>query len=139
MKYALIFAFIGLTIGCTTTKKASTTPTLNGVWTAVRGEAGGQELPSAALENAKVTFADTSYTRVDPSGIGKGVIKYGNNKMDIYEKEGALAGKHTKGIYKFENQQLIICYDLAENTGDNYPATFETKSKPTLRLLVLKR
>ncbi len=139
MKYTLILAFISLILSCTTTKKTSTSQSLNGVWTAIKGEVGGQELPVAALENAKLTFTDTTYVRVDPSGIGKGIVKYGNNKMDIYEKEGALVGKHAKGIYKLETQQLTICYDLEENTDNNFPTSFETKSKPTLRLLVLKK
>ncbi|HWY12241.1 MAG TPA: TIGR03067 domain-containing protein [Bacteroidia bacterium] len=136
MKQALIFIFICLAIGCSTTKKISNS--LSGTWTAIRGEIGGKELPPVDLEKIKVILTDTSYTRIDEGrykSFGKGVLKYGNNKMDFYEKEGDNSGKHVTAIYKFENEQLTICYDL----GDNYPTSFETKSKPTLRLLVFKK
>ena len=56
--------------------------------------------------------------------------------MDIYGKEGVNTGKHFTAIYKYENDQMTVCYNLV---GDSYPETFETKSKPTLFLSVFKR
>jgi hypothetical protein len=56
--------------------------------------------------------------------------------MDIYGKEGVNAGKHFTAIYKIENGQLTICYNLS---GDGYPEAFETNTKPTLFLSVFKK
>jgi uncharacterized protein (TIGR03067 family) len=137
MKQALIFTYFCLTIGCATTKKISNN-TISGTWTPIRGEIGGKEVPLVDLEKTKVILTDSSYTRIDEGihkSFGKGILKYGNNKMDMYEKEGDLAGKHVAAIYKFENEQLTICYDLS----DIYPTAFETKSKPELRLIVFKK
>jgi uncharacterized protein (TIGR03067 family) len=131
------FSFDSQYLRNTATQKTSNT--LNGIWIPIRGETNGKELPQAAFEKATLTVVDSSYIRVDESGIGKGVFKYGNNKIDIYEKEGAMAGKHVKAIYKLQNEQLTICYDLEENTGGNYPISFDTKNNPTLRLLVFKK
>lgn len=47
--------------------------------------------------------------------------------MDIYGKESVNKDKHFAAIYKIENGQLTICYNLK---GDKYPIEFETKSSP---------
>jgi len=85
--------------------------------------------------NWRKRTADGIYTFFTES-VDKGVLKYGDNKMDIYGKEGVNTGKHFTAIYKFENEQLTICYNLA---GDSYPTAFGTKNKPTLFLSVFKK
>jgi hypothetical protein len=45
-------------------------------------------------------------------------------------------GKHFTAIYKYENEQLTICYNLS---GDSYPETFETKGKPMYFLSIFKK
>ncbi|MFI5187318.1 MAG: hypothetical protein ACHQF0_11370 [Chitinophagales bacterium] len=115
---------------------------LNGTWVPVRQEIGGTLLPKAVLEKEKLVISDSIYTFTAES-IDKGVVKYRDNKMDIYGKEGVNAGKHFTAIYKLENlpttqggEQLTICYNLS---GDSYPDAFETKAKPTLFLSVFKK
>lgn len=56
--------------------------------------------------------------------------------MDIYGKDGVNAGKHYTAIYKYDNDQLIICYNLS---GDSYPESFATNNRPTLFLSVFRR
>lgn len=68
--------------------------------------------------------------------MDKGVLKYNGNKMNIYGKEGVNAGKHFTAIYKYENEQLTICYNLK---GDSYPEAFDTSGKPALFLSVFKK
>jgi hypothetical protein len=65
--------------------------------------------------------------------VDKGVLKYRDDKMDIYGKEGVNAGRHITAICKFENGQLWICYNLK---GDAYPETYDTKGKPLFFLSV---
>jgi len=111
------------------------TSVLNGDWTPIKQEIGGKELPAAAFEKQKLTISDSNYTLIAES-TDKGVLKYNGNKMDIYGKEGVNAGKHFTAIYKMENEQLIICYNLA---GNIYPETFDTKGKPLYFLSVFKK
>ena len=56
--------------------------------------------------------------------------------MDIYGKEGVNAGKHFTSLYKFENEELTVCYNL---TGTAYPEEFDTKGKPMYFLSVFRR
>ncbi len=108
---------------------------LNGTWVPVTQEMGGTLLPKAAFENQKLIISDSTYTVIAES-IDKGVVKYRDDKMDIYGKEGVNAGKHFTAIYKYENGQLTVCYNLL---GDSYPEAFETKSKRLLFLSVFKK
>jgi uncharacterized protein (TIGR03067 family) len=108
---------------------------LNGSWVPVKQEIGGTSLPNAAFANQKLIIADSIYTFIAES-VDKGILKYSNDKIDIYGREGSNAGKHFTAIYAFENDQLTICYNLK---GDSYPVAFDTKSKPTLFLSVFKK
>jgi len=115
---------------------------LNGTWVPVKQEISGTVLPKAAFENQKLMISDSNYIFTAES-VDKGVVRYSNDKMDIYGKEGVNAGKHFTAIYKFENLptgqtggELIICYNLK---GDSYPEAFETKGKPTFFLSVFKK
>jgi uncharacterized protein (TIGR03067 family) len=130
-----ILLFI-LGFGCTGPKKAAMNPgKLNGTWVPVMQEIGGTSLPKAAFGNQKLIINDSNYTFTAES-VDKGIVSYRDNKMDIYGKEGVNAGKHFTAIYKYENDQLTICYNLK---GDNYPGAFVTKSSPTLFLSVFKK
>jgi len=108
---------------------------LNGSWKPVREEIGGSELPPVAFEKQKLIVSDSNYTFIAES-IDKGVAIYKDGKMDIYGKDGVNNGKHFTAIYKFENELLLICYNLS---GDKYPEAFETKSKPTYFLVTFKK
>lgn len=121
---------------CAGTKNAVTnTNKLNGAWVPVKEEMSGKDLPAAIMEHQKLTINDTTYIMAAES-VDNGSVKYNGNKMDIYGREGVNAGKHFTAIYKYENEQLTICYNLA---GDSYPDAFETKGKPTYFLAVFKR
>lgn len=124
--------FIGLS--CSTTKNAMQKK-LIGSWIPVQEEIGGTVLPKAAFQTQKLVISDSNYTFTAES-VDKGVVKYSGDKMDIYGKEGVNKGKHFTAIYKLENGQLTICYNLK---GDSYPVAFETKGKPTLFLCSFKK
>jgi uncharacterized protein (TIGR03067 family) len=99
---------------------------LNGVWIPVKQEMNGAELPKAAFEKQRLVISDTTYTFYAES-TDKGVAKFGYGKLDIWGKEGVNTGKHFMAIYKYENEMLTICYNLA---GNAYPDSFDTKGKP---------
>jgi uncharacterized protein (TIGR03067 family) len=131
----LLVGAIALAISDCATTKGTISTNLSGAWTPIRQEIGGKELPKAAFEKQKLTISDSTYIFVAESE-DRGTLKYSDGKMDIYGKEGVNAGKHFTAIYKLENGQLSICYNLK---GDSYPEAFETKSKPTLFLSVFQK
>ena len=136
MKHLLVLLIICLSISCTTTKNTKSPATiLNGTWIPIKQQMGGKELPPTAFEKQKLIILDSNYTFIAES-VDKGLVKYDNGKMDIYGKEGVNTGKHFTTIYKYENEQLTVCYNLL---GDSYPESFDTKSKRTLFLSVYKK
>ncbi|HZY36596.1 MAG TPA: TIGR03067 domain-containing protein [Mucilaginibacter sp.] len=108
---------------------------LTGSWIPVKEDFGGKPFPKAAFEKQKLIIGDSTYTVVAES-VDKGIVKYNGNKMDIYGREGANAGKHFMAIYKLENGELTICYNLK---GDSYPDTFDTTGKPSFFVSVFKK
>jgi uncharacterized protein (TIGR03067 family) len=108
---------------------------LNGTWVPISQELGGSTIPKAAFEKQKLVILDSTYTFTAES-VDKGVVKYSGGKMDIYSKEGVNAGKNFKAIYKLENGQLSVCYNLV---GDYYPESYDTKGKPMYFLSVFKK
>ncbi len=136
MRQLIVLLFICLCTSCLTTKKTSAKLNfLNATWVPIKQEIGGTSLPKAVFETQKLIISDSNYTFIAES-IDKGVVKYMVDKMDIYGQQGVNAGKHFTAIYKFENEQLSICYNLA---GDSYPQTFETKGKPMYFLSIFKK
>jgi uncharacterized protein (TIGR03067 family) len=122
--------------GCTGKKKTTAIPNkLNGSWVPVKIEMGGSSLPSSSFEKQKLILSDSSYTFIAES-VDKGVVKYKDDKLDIYGRDGVNAGKHFTAIYKFENELLVICYNLS---GDVYPVDYETKGKPMYFVATFKK
>ncbi len=114
----------------------SKTNNLNGAWKPVSQEFAGKPFPASVYEKQTLIIKDNTYV-VTAESVDKGELKYGEgNKMDIYGKDGVNAGKHFTAIYKYENGQLTICYNLA---GDSYPERFETKPNTLLFLSVFKK
>lgn len=128
-------AAIALVTGCGTAKNITSSNSLNGTWIAVAQELGGKPLPPAFYEKQKLILADSTYTLVAES-VDKGTVQVDGDRLDITGKEGVNAGKHFKAIYKIEQQQLVICYDLS---GQNYPAAYSTKDQPYYFLAHFKK
>jgi uncharacterized protein (TIGR03067 family) len=119
----------------TFTMTSITAARLDGTWIPVKQEIGGTILPSTAFEKQKLIISDSNYTFVAES-VDKGVVKYQDDKMDIYGKEGVNIGKHFTARYKYDKDELTVCYNLS---GDSYPENFETQGKHNLFLCVFKR
>jgi len=136
MRYLVSFILICLATGCDTTKKINAGSNfLNGTWIPVKQELGGGALPEAAYQNYKLTINDSVYT-YGSAQTDHGLISYDNGKMDIYGKVGPNAGKHYTAIYKLENAELTICYNLS---GKAYPQAFDTRGQPLYFLSVFKK
>ena len=137
MMRPLLFISLLITgLGCSGPKNAAVKPNkLNGTWIPLSQEMGGKQMPKSFYENSKHEILDSTYTLTAES-VDKGVVKYHGDKMDIYGREGVNKGKHFTALYKYENAQLTICYNL---TGNSYPETFDTKGKPLYFLSIYKR
>jgi uncharacterized protein (TIGR03067 family) len=136
MRILTIITVILIGLGCAGTKKAgNNSSSLNGTWVPVRQEMGGKELPEAVYKTQQLIIDDSSYTLVAES-VDKGVVRYSGQQMDIYGREGVNKGKHFTALYKLDNGQLTICYNLR---GTDYPTTFETAGKPLYFLSVFKK
>jgi uncharacterized protein (TIGR03067 family) len=136
MKLTSIICLLTFCVSCSTTQKISTSSNiLNGNWTPIKQEMGGKDLPATYFQAQKLVVQDSTYTLTAES-VDNGTLTYKNGQMDIYGKKGVNKGKHFTALYKLENNQLTIVYNLK---GDSYPLDFETKSKPTLFLSVFKK
>jgi uncharacterized protein (TIGR03067 family) len=141
MRLVTFISLLILCIACASIKTAGSgsnrmkSSGLNGTWLPVKEEIGGTSLPAAAFQSQKLIIKDSTYTFTAES-IDKGVVKYKGDKMDIYGKEGVNTGKHFTAIYKYENDELTICYNLL---GDSYPEAFDTKGKGSFFLSVFKK
>src|ERR1700759_511681 len=108
---------------------------LDGLWKPFSEEFNGQSLPAESFKDQSLLITDSNYTFTAES-IDKGSVVINGNKMDIYGKEGVNAGKHFTAIFKYENEVLTICYNLA---GDSYPDSFDSKAKAALFLCSFKK
>jgi hypothetical protein len=122
-------------IGCTSTKKGFAPSSLVGTWRPVTEEIAGTVLPKRAFEKQTLEIRDSSYI-VTAESVDKGVVHYQKDKMDIYGRDGVNKGRHFTAIYKLENNQLTICYNLA---GTPYPESFDTKGQKAYFLAVYER
>lgn len=136
MRLALIFFSVCIIFSCAVSKKTTmNSGKLNGSWTPISEELGGAVIPSPGLLGQKLIIKDTTY-EFHAESVDKGKVKYQADKMDIYGLEGVNVGKHFTAIYKYENEQLSICYNLM---GTAYPEAFETKGHPLYFLAVFKK
>jgi len=135
MKPLFTLTFLLLFAGCATLKKSKVlSDNLNGTWIPVKQQMEGKELPAWLFANQKLEISDSVYV-LSAESVDKGVLQYKNGKMDIFGREGVNAGKHFTAIYKLENGQLTICYNMS---GKNYPNDFETKSENVLFMSVFE-
>jgi uncharacterized protein (TIGR03067 family) len=137
MRLLTIISLVLVGFGCANTKAVTSAASgqLNGIWLPVKQEIGGTVLPKAVFETQKLIISDSNYTVVAES-VDKGIVHYDGNKMDIYGKDGVNKGKHFTAIYKLENGELTVCYNLL---GTIYPTAFGTQGKPMYFMSVFKK
>lgn len=136
MRLTVLIALLIAVPGCAGSKKTgSATAVLNGTWVPVQQEMSGKVLPASFYQSQQMIISDSNYT-VTAESVDKGVVFVHDNKIDIYGRDGVNKGKHFTAIYKYEHEQLTICYDLS---GKDYPQAFDTKGKPLYFLSVFRK
>lgn len=113
---------------------------VQGAWVAVKGELGGKPLPEAFFKVINLTIDGETYI-VQAESPDKGDLKFGEvdslKSMDIIGKEGPNKGKTFLAIYKIQDENLVIVYDME---GKTRPTKFETvKGKNQLMLTYKKK
>lgn len=136
MRKLIFLVFISTLIACASKPIIGTGPKkLNGTWVPVRQELAGNAVTKSFYAKQKLIIRDSTYV-VEAESIDKGKIYISKNKIDIYGKDGVNKGRHFTAIYKIENNQLIICYNLG---GIGFPESFITEGKPQYFLSVYKK
>lgn len=132
---------VGLLLGADDAKKDDKDKDENkiqGAWTVVSMEHGGQKAPEEEAKGITVTF----------QAGGKVMFKFpdkeisGTYKLDASKKPKQITmeseGEKTlHGIYKFDGENLSIC--VVEGDADDRPTEFSTKEGSKARLVVLKK
>lgn len=129
----LIALFLTISIVSCSGKKG--TSELNGKWIPIEQGIGGTQLPESAFSDQYLLIEDNKYT-VQSENLDKGTVTIDGNRIDIHGQDGPNAGKTFKAIYKLENEQLTICYNL---NGDSYPQNFSTAGNGMFFMAVFKR
>lgn len=135
MKNYLLLVIVALLFSCASTRENNTAKSITGTWIPVKQQMGGKDLPEKFYTKQQLVLHDSIYVLTAES-IDQGIVHYNGNKMDIYGKAGVNSGKHFTAIYKIENNQLTICYNLM---GDKYPQDFNSSVSPMYFLSVFKR
>jgi uncharacterized protein (TIGR03067 family) len=114
---------------------------LQGSWTVVSGEFGGQAIPSAVVQSlsGQAVFKGDKYTLTAPNNKEGGNFKLDDKKtpktIDFQITEGKDKGKTQLGIYAISGDGWKLC--VAE-PGKPRPSDFATKGTAN-QLFVLKR
>lgn len=114
---------------------------LTGAWVVAKAEAGGMELPKELLAAIVLTIDGEKY-KVEgiPEGTDTGTVAIDATKdvkeMTIVSKRDPKEEKVIKTIYKFDDDQLTVCYNLA---GDSFPKEFKTTANSPQLLITYER
>jgi len=111
-----------------------------GKWKIAEAEMGGKSLPTDTFRDLILDLDETSYQIIVQTVVDSGLVELINNRSPLALSITALFG-HNKGktfrcIYKFDGEDLIMCYNLG---GDSYPTSFETFENTLLYLVRYKR
>jgi len=113
---------------------------IEGSWTPIKAELGGQPLPDAVRKTISLKLADGKYDAMgggkpdygtyslDPSTMPKGMTVTGTN--------GPNQGKTFPCIYELKGDTLRICYDLS---GKKQPTEFKSIAGTELYLVTYSR
>jgi len=116
------------------------TKAIEGSWTPIKAELGGQPLPDAVLKTISLKLADGKY-----EAMGGGHPDYGTYSLDAAMKpkgmivtgtNGPNQGKTFPCIYEINGDRLRICYDLS---GTKRPTEFKSVAGTQLYLVTYGR
>jgi uncharacterized protein (TIGR03067 family) len=113
---------------------------LQGTWTVVSLEVGGNEVGADETKNFKLEFKGDKVIFTDGKQTHEGTFKLEPTAkpkaIDVIPLDGPDKGKTERGIYAFEGETLKIC---GADADKERPKGFTTKEGTGRTLVVLKR
>jgi len=114
--------------------------TIRGKWKIAEAALGGKDLPADTFEKMILELDENSYQLIEGKVIDSGVIESIPNTspkaLEITGFFGPNKGKTYQCIYRFDGDDMIMCYNLS---GDGVPMEFESKENSLLYLVRYKR
>lgn len=112
-----------------------------GFWQAVRVEKSGKQEAAAAVSSFTVLIKGNRVIFLNRGKAGEEITfqldpEKDPKSIDMTPARGPRKGKLHPGIYKFDEDRLLICWD---SPGKDRPTTFATKPETKLFLLEVKR
>ncbi len=111
-----------------------------GKWKIVEAELGGRKLPASEFDKIVLELDENSYQVNDGKVIATGIVHLvpgsDPSAMNIVVLFGPNQGTTFQCIYRFEEEDLVMCYNLG---GGDLPTSFETFDNGLLYLVRYKR
>ena len=113
---------------------------LTGKWKILTAELGGKELPAKSFKKMVLELDQTSYQLIEGKVIDSGLVEIDEKSvpqsMTITGVFGPNKGKAYQCIFRFDGEDLIMCYNLG---GDGPPKEFTTADHPLFYLVRYQR
>lgn len=113
---------------------------LTGKWKIMTAELGGKQLPAKSFAKMVLELDQTSYQLIEGKVIDSGLVEVDEKSvppsMTITGVFGPNKGKAYHCIFRFEAEDLIMCYNLG---GDGPPKEFVTTDHPLFYLVRYQR
>ncbi len=113
---------------------------IRGKWKIAEATLGGKGLPASSFDKLVLELDENSYQLIEGRVIDSGIIEPIPNTspkaLKIIGVFGPNKGKTFQCIYRFEGDDMIMCYNLG---GDGVPAEFESKEDSLLYLVRYQR
>ena len=141
----LIGCVFGLRANAPMPQPADDLKLLAGEWKPVALESDGKKAPAAALEGGRWSFTGAEVRFADPGEElgGKSSVKLDASKspkhIDLVALEGPTKGMTIQGIYKLDQDRLVICLRDPEGAKKGRPKAFATEAGSDLHMITLER
>jgi uncharacterized protein (TIGR03067 family) len=140
MKYIVCFSLVVFVSFATFGADSPDARAIEGNWTPVKAELGGQPMPDAVLKTISMKLAAGRYEVVAGGHPDNGTYTVDATtkpkSMTVTGTDGPNNGKTFPCIYELEGDTLRICYDLS---GTKRPTEFKSVAGTKLYLVTYKR
>jgi len=119
--------------------RTETTP-IDGTWSALAGDLGGQEYPEVLRKTVRLVIHDGTYAVTEGNHHDQAIVALDPTKypktMDLTWMTGPNKGKQMLAIYETTGDTLRVCTDLS---GKQRPTAFKTEKGTQLLLMLYAR
>ncbi|HTQ27010.1 MAG TPA: TIGR03067 domain-containing protein [Puia sp.] len=113
---------------------------ITGKWKINQARLGARQLSPADFEKLVLELDENSYQLIEGKVIDSGIVEmiagHTPDALSITGVFGPYKGKTFQCIYRFEGEDMIMCYNLG---GDGIPDNFEPSDNPMHYLVRYRR